>query len=43
MHCVGCDIAPFETIANACVIYGVAVDDLFAEIHRAMGGQEDNR
>jgi hybrid cluster-associated redox disulfide protein len=43
MHCVGCDIAPFETIANACVIYGVAVDDLFAEIHRAMGAQEDNR
>lgn len=35
MHCVGCDIAPFETIADACDIYGVDVDDLFAGIHRA--------
>jgi hybrid cluster-associated redox disulfide protein len=35
MHCVGCDVAPFETIGDACVIYGVAVDDLFAEIHDA--------
>jgi hybrid cluster-associated redox disulfide protein len=43
MHCVGCEIAPFETIADACVIYGVAVHDLFAEIHRAMGAQEENR
>ena len=43
MHCVGCDIAPFETIADACVIYDVAIDDLFAEIHRAMRVQEDNR
>lgn len=42
MHCVGCDIAPFETIADACVIYGVAVDDFFAEIHRATPAREDN-
>jgi hybrid cluster-associated redox disulfide protein len=35
MHCVGCEIAPFETIADACAIYGVAVEDVFAEIHRA--------
>jgi len=43
MHCVGCEIAPFETIADACVTYGVAVDDFFAEIHRAMAATEDNR
>ena len=34
MHCVGCAIAPFETIADACGIYGVAVDDVFSEIHQ---------
>jgi len=28
MHCVGCAIAPFETIAEACAIYGVSVDRL---------------
>jgi hydroxylamine reductase len=28
MHCVGCAIAPFETIAEACAIYGVAVEDV---------------
>ena len=43
MHCVGCDIARFDTIAEACVTYGVAVDDFFAEIHRATAATEDNR
>jgi hydroxylamine reductase len=28
MHCVGCAIAPFETIAEACAIYGVPVEEL---------------
>ncbi len=36
MHCVGCDIAPFETIGDACALYGVAVDDFFADINRAL-------
>jgi hybrid cluster-associated redox disulfide protein len=41
MHCVGCDIARFETIADACTIYDVAVHDLLGEIHREgnNGGQ----
>jgi hybrid cluster-associated redox disulfide protein len=43
MHCVGCDIAPFETIADACIIYGVPVDDVFAEIHNVMAAQENQR
>jgi hybrid cluster-associated redox disulfide protein len=25
MHCVGCAIAPFETLAAACEIYGVSL------------------
>lgn len=41
MHCVGCDIAPFETIADACAVYGVAVDDLFADIEQASRGEEE--
>jgi hybrid cluster-associated redox disulfide protein len=28
MHCVGCAIAPFETIAEACAIYGLPVEEL---------------
>ena len=43
MHCVGCDIAPFETITDACIIYGVSVDDVFTEIHHAIAAQEDQR
>ena len=42
MHCVGCDIAPFETIADACAIYGVAVEELLADVDRAAPGTEDN-
>ena len=32
MHCVGCAIAPFETIAEACAIYGVSVDRLLLDL-----------
>lgn len=35
MHCVGCDIAAFETIGDACAIYGVDVEELLADVHRA--------
>ncbi len=34
MHCVGCAIAPFETIAEACAIYGVSVELLLIEFDR---------
>ena len=33
MHCVGCAIAPFETLAEACEIYGVPVQVLLAELN----------
>ncbi|MCC7415568.1 MAG: DUF1858 domain-containing protein [Acidobacteria bacterium] len=39
MHCVGCEIAPFETIADACRTYGVAVEELFNEIQQSFEGQ----
>ena len=35
MHCVGCVIAPFETVAEACDIYGVSVPGLLAELNAA--------
>jgi hybrid cluster-associated redox disulfide protein len=32
MHCVGCAISPFETLAEICVIYGVSVEQLIVEL-----------
>jgi hybrid cluster-associated redox disulfide protein len=34
MHCAGCAIAPFETIGEACAIYGVSVKELLAALDR---------
>lgn len=34
MHCVGCTIAPFETISEACAIYGVSVEELLKALDR---------
>jgi hybrid cluster-associated redox disulfide protein len=33
MHCVGCAIAPFETLEQACEIYGVSLGHLLAELN----------
>lgn len=35
MHCVGCDVARFETLAGACRIYGQPLDVVLAELHAA--------
>ena len=35
MHCVGCAIAPFETLEEVCVIYGVPLEQLLEDIRRA--------
>lgn len=35
MHCVGCAIAPFETLAEACAIYGIALERLLGELDAA--------
>ena len=40
MHCVGCAIAPFETIAEACAIYGVPVEELLAALDRSADAEE---
>jgi hybrid cluster-associated redox disulfide protein len=33
MHCLGCEIAPFETLEEACEIYVVSLGDLLAELN----------
>ena len=33
MHCVGCAIAPFETLEKACDIYRVSLQHLLAELN----------
>jgi hybrid cluster-associated redox disulfide protein len=32
MHCVGCAVAPFETLAEVCAIYGVSLDRLLLDL-----------
>lgn len=39
MHCVGCVIAPFETIAEACANYGVPTDELIAALDRSAAAE----
>ena len=34
MHCVGCAIAPFETLAEVCLVYGVPLQQLLDELRR---------
>lgn len=36
MHCVGCAIAPFETLGEACAIYGVSLDRLLLDLADSM-------
>lgn len=40
MHCVGCAIAPFETLAEICVIYGVSLEQILVEL-RDHGASEE--
>jgi len=42
MHCVGCAIAPFETLSEICTIYGVSLDQLLADL-RAHCASEKGR
>jgi hybrid cluster-associated redox disulfide protein len=33
MHCVGCPIAKFETISDACLIYREPIDEMLAALN----------
>jgi hybrid cluster-associated redox disulfide protein len=39
MHCVGCPIARFETVAEACGIYRRPVEPFVAELRAATASQ----
>lgn len=41
MHCVGCAIAPYETIAEACAIYGVSLEALLLDLARSNQPDKD--
>lgn len=43
MHCVGCAIAPFETIAEACAVYGVSVDGLLLDLAGAIEAERTDK
>jgi hybrid cluster-associated redox disulfide protein len=34
MHCVGCAMARFETLAEACATYGISTDELLQDLKR---------
>lgn len=42
MHCIGCPIAPFETLAEACAVYGIDVEQLLQELETAGTMVEDS-
>jgi len=41
MHCVGCAIAPYETIGEACATYGVPVEELLTALDRPPDAEKD--
>jgi len=43
MHCVGCAIAPFETIAEACAIYSVPLDGLLLDLARSIEAERTGK
>ena len=42
MHCVGCAIAPFETLAEACEIYGVSAGELITALNDPVTARGDD-
>jgi hydroxylamine reductase len=39
MHCVGCVMAPFETLAEVCLVYGVPLEELLEQVRHASGAE----
>ena len=34
MHCIGCMASQFETLEEACMVHGIDVDELVAELNK---------
>lgn len=39
MACIGCAMAPFDTLAEAAAVYGIALAGLLGELHQAGAGE----
>lgn len=39
MHCVGCAMSRFETLAEACATHGIPADDLLRDLNREGGSR----
>lgn len=37
MHCLGCPSSRGESVGQACMVHGVDVDEIVAELNAAMG------
>ncbi len=40
MHCVGCAVAAFETLQEACEIYGLSLDEVLQDLGDAVEREE---
>ncbi len=39
MHCVGCEVSRFESLASASTVYGLPLDALLADLRAAAAGR----
>ncbi len=40
MHCLGCPSSRGETVEQACMVHGVDVDSLLAEVNKLIGAAQ---
>lgn len=40
MHCVGCSMARFETVADVCAVYQQPLDAMLVDLRAALAGRE---
>ena len=42
MHCIGCHVAPTESLEEACMVHGIDSDLLVAAINEYLGAVEES-
>ncbi len=42
MHCIGCSISRFETLAETCAIYGIPVERLLMDLEAATKAERND-
>jgi hybrid cluster-associated redox disulfide protein len=42
MHCIGCSISRFETLAEACAIYGIPVERVLRDLEAATNAERND-